>query len=114
MKKTINRQASAPASRGTEPKRSTAKKDRNILQFDAAVLKPTKAADRRLAERYRQELYAEYSTGTMAPERKAMALEILGANFFDPVDKFEAQCREVEAYLARKAPEKVAREGLKG
>jgi hypothetical protein len=48
------------------------------------------AGKRALAKHYREEFFAEYSAGEMAPEKKALITSILGPDFFAPVDKFES------------------------
>jgi hypothetical protein len=71
-----------------------------VVQRKTKKLTPRQRA---LAKQYRDELFEEYATGNMTPEKKAMILSMLGPNFFAPVDKFERQRLEVEAYLKRKA-----------
>jgi hypothetical protein len=88
-------------------------KTTKVLDITSAALikgirgKKLSPAQKKQAKQYREELFEEYAAGEMSPEKKALILDILGPNFFAPVDKFEAQCKEVEAYLARKAQEKV-------
>jgi hypothetical protein len=71
-----------------------------VLQRPAKKLTPRQ---RTLAKQYREELFEECAAGNMMPEKKAMILSMLGPNFFAPVDKFERQCVEVEAYRKPKA-----------
>jgi hypothetical protein len=64
---------------------------------------------RALAEQYRDQLYEEYATGNLIPEKKAMVLDALGPDFFAPVDKREWQGPKVKAQPKRKALEKQVR-----
>jgi hypothetical protein len=76
-----------------------------VVQRKTKKLTPRQRA---LAKQCRDELFEEYAMGNMIPEKKAMILSMLGSNFFAPVDKFERQCLEVEAYLERKAQAVIA------
>src|ERR1700739_4249278 len=77
-------------------------KTTKVLDITSAALikgirgKKLSPAQKKQAKQYREELFEEYAAGEMSPEKKALILNILGPNFFAPVDKFEAQCKEVE------------------
>lgn len=78
-----------------------------VLQRPAKKLTPRQ---RTLPKQYRDELFAEYAEGNMMPEKKAMVLDILGPDFFAPVDKrkaqFEHHLENAAAYYADRAQRK--------
>ena len=71
-----------------------------VVQRKAKKLTPRQRA---LAKQRRDEIFEEYAAGNMTPEKKAMILSMPELSFFAPVDKFERECLEVQAYLKRKA-----------
>jgi hypothetical protein len=75
---------------------------KQVAKSKATLIKTKKLtpSQKALAKQYREEFFAEYSAGEMAPEKKALITTILGPKFFAPVDKFEAECQQVETYLA--------------
>lgn len=94
----------------------TQKTQQKVLMFPSKASRVNKRLtpeQREQAKQWREELFAEYAAGTMAPEKKAMVIRVLGPDFFAPVDEFERERREVEAYLKRKAKEKERKSGLR-
>jgi hypothetical protein len=65
-------------------------------EWMASYIKVTKHApgDRRLAKKYREEFFREYSSGEMNPEKKALITSILGPRYFRPVDRFDLECHQ--------------------